>query len=75
MTISKVRKASIAIAMTAILAGASFPASAAPDAKAAAADTLPLLINPDGLHWVKTIPEAGDKSPEYAILRSDPIPS
>jgi hypothetical protein len=35
-------------------------------------DNLPGLINPGSLHWEKTIPSLGDKSPEYAILHSDP---
>jgi len=33
---------------------------------------VPLLINSDALKWVKTIPEAGDQSPEYALLNEDP---
>ncbi|MBE7211105.1 MAG: hypothetical protein INR65_08805 [Gluconacetobacter diazotrophicus] len=32
----------------------------------------PLLINPNQLRWEKTIPDAGDRSPEYAILSEDP---
>lgn len=60
-----IRHTAAAIAMAMAMGGA-------PAAPAAVADTLPLLINPAALRWVKTIPEAGDKSPEYAILRSDP---
>jgi quercetin dioxygenase-like cupin family protein len=33
---------------------------------------LPQLVNSSQLHWVKTIPSAGDRSPEYAILHVDP---
>jgi quercetin dioxygenase-like cupin family protein len=76
MIIDKVRKTGTAVATVAIaaalLAGASVTASAAPNTTAVASDTLPQLINPAALQWVKTIPEAGDRSPEYAILRSDP---
>ena len=35
-------------------------------------EAAPLLLNPGALKWEKTIPEAGDRSPEYAILHSDP---
>lgn len=31
-----------------------------------------ILKNPGSLKWEKTIPELGDRSPEYAILFSDP---
>ncbi|MNL30390.1 hypothetical protein D3C87_1521220 [compost metagenome] len=31
-----------------------------------------ILKNPGSLKWEKTIPELGDRSPEYAILHSDP---
>ena len=34
-------------------------------------DDVPQLINSGQLKWVKTIPSAGNKSPEYAILHVD----
>ncbi len=66
MNHSLIRKAGLAAA----LAGAMTLATAAP---APAYDALALLKNPASLQWVKTIPEAGDRSPEYAILNSDPV--
>lgn len=33
---------------------------------------VPELINPGQFKWQKTLPELGDKSPEYAILHADP---
>lgn len=57
-------------ATIAALTVATFPASAA-EPYYARSQEAPLLINADGLKWVKTIPEAGERSPEYAILHED----
>jgi len=75
MKTNLLRKASATLLFAAAFAGAMQQTMAAPPKvaePAAAIDTAPLLINPGQLKWVKTIPEAGDRSPEYALLRSDP---
>jgi quercetin dioxygenase-like cupin family protein len=72
MKINLIRKAGFALVMAAAFAGNASQVLAAPDTAAVANEALPLLKNPASLKWVKTIPEAGDRSPEYAILHSDP---
>lgn len=51
----------------AVLLGTTLAAAAADEP-----DTSIILKNPGSLKWEKTIPELGDRSPEYAILHSDP---
>ncbi len=59
------------VAMAA-LSFAAFPALAAEPDHARTPEA-PLLINAEGLKWVKTIPDAGERSPEYAILHEDKV--
>ena len=68
------QKTRTTLLLVAILSGALHQVMAAPvkSGEPAATETAPLLINPGQLKWIKTIPEAGDRSPEYALLRSDP---
>lgn len=54
------------------LQGASQGAFAATTAEPVASQSVPELINPGQFKWQKTLPELGDKSPEYAILHADP---
>lgn len=61
------KKLALLLAAT-LSAFASFQPSFAADN---VADALPQLINPADLKWEKTIPSAGEKSPEYAILHVD----
>jgi quercetin dioxygenase-like cupin family protein len=49
-----------------------YVASAAEPAGTPAKQEIPQLINSGQLKWVKTIPSAGDQSPEYAILHVNP---
>ena len=50
-----------------------FSAAATPDSNPDLVnDAIPDLKNPNALHWEKTIPSAGDRSPEYSILHVDP---
>jgi hypothetical protein len=49
-----------------------YVALAADPGRTDAGQAIPQLINSSQLKWVKTIPAAGDRSPEYAILHVDP---
>ena len=57
-----------------IVAGSAFSIAAASPASSAPSndDAVPDLKNPQSLKWEKTIPSAGDRSPEYALLHTDP---
>ena len=44
----------------------------APHERPVMAGLIPQLINNSQLKWEKTIPATRDKSPEYAILYTDP---
>jgi quercetin dioxygenase-like cupin family protein len=68
----KIRNTLAAVTLLSSLGLALYALAANPPAAAIATDRIPQLINSDELKWVKTIPEAGDKSPEYAILHANP---
>ncbi|NWJ27645.1 hypothetical protein [Rhizobium sp. RM] len=65
-------KSSLRTAFTTIAAGAALMGITLTAAAADQTDTSIILKNPGSLKWEKTIPELGDRSPEYAILHSDP---
>ena len=68
----KIRNTLAAVTPLSSLGLALYALAANPPGAAIATDRIPQLINSDELKWVKTIPEAGDKSPEYAILHANP---
>lgn len=61
---------SLGILLTA-LQGIPQGAMAANAGQSAATPAVPELINPGQFKWQKTIPQLGDRSPEYAILHAD----
>lgn len=62
----------LASAALVLLCAFEYVASSAGPVSTAAKPAIPQLINPGQLKWVKTIPSAGDQSPEYAILHVNP---
>lgn len=66
------KKSSTALLMALTFAGVTQLSNAAQPVPAQLKEVAPLLMNPSALKWEKTIPEAGDRSPEYAILHSNP---
>ena len=60
------------IATALVVLGLTGPAPLAAADNTGVRPEAPLLMNPEALKWVKTIPEAGDRSPEYALLHEGP---
>ena len=66
------RSTTAAVLLSTFALAPAAPAADQTTSPIAVADSVPLLINPGELKWEKTIPAAGDKSPEYAILHVNP---
>jgi quercetin dioxygenase-like cupin family protein len=72
----KIAKSLAMVSILTVSGGVVRSASAATAVQAnsvAAISAMPELKNPGSLEWIKTIPALGKDSPEYAILRADPV--